>query len=133
MEFHETVRGKVFFEHQLPELIRTLKRLADAMETSAENFEKNEREASAKVHLPHEVNKALRNVLGSETQLEEFSNLLFRDVLSDVKLKRKFAISISKAVINGCEREEYNCDVCCENGDCLQQGMDGKPKWQEEE
>lgn len=77
MEFHETVRGKVFFEHQLPELIGTLKRLADAIETSAG--------------------------------------------------------ATKEKVINGCEREEYNCDKCCKNGDCIEQGMDGKPRWMEEE
>ena len=30
--FHETVYGKRFFDSQLPELIKTLKRIADALE-----------------------------------------------------------------------------------------------------
>lgn len=135
MEFHETVRGKVFFEHQLPELIKTLKCLTDAMEASAgdSGLKKAKMNPSGKVHLPREVSEALRNVLDSETQMEEFSNLLFRDIMSDTELKRKFATCIGRAVVNGCEREEHNCDACCDNGRCTQQGMDGKPRWQEEE
>lgn len=135
MEFHETVRGKVFFEHQLPELIKALNRLVDAVETTAEKtvLEKAGKTPNARVQLPYEVCKALRNVLDSKTQSEKFANLLLRDILSDAELTRKFAVSIGKAVIDGCEREEYNCDSCCENGACIQQGMDGKPKWQEEE
>ena len=35
LQFHETVRGKIFFEDQLPSLIKTLKRIADNMERTA--------------------------------------------------------------------------------------------------
>lgn len=31
-QFHETGYGKTFFEHQLPELTRQLKRIADVLE-----------------------------------------------------------------------------------------------------
>ncbi len=32
LQFHETVRGKIFFEHQLPSLIKALNRVADVFE-----------------------------------------------------------------------------------------------------
>jgi len=34
-EFHETVYGRRFFDHQLPALIRALERIASASEKSA--------------------------------------------------------------------------------------------------
>lgn len=32
LQFHETVRGKIFFEHQLPSLIKSLNRFVDVFE-----------------------------------------------------------------------------------------------------
>lgn len=32
IQFHETVRGAKFFDHQLPQLIKALNRVADEME-----------------------------------------------------------------------------------------------------
>ncbi len=34
--------------------------------------------------------------------------------------------------LTGCENETYDCDRCCKNGDCPEQGMDGEPRWMEE-
>lgn len=34
IQFHETVRGARFFDHQLPQLIKALNRVADEMEKS---------------------------------------------------------------------------------------------------
>ena len=33
---------------------------------------------------------------------------------------------------DNCENETYNCDSCSLNGDCPQQGVDGKPRWMED-
>lgn len=30
-----------------------------------------------------------------------------------------------------CEAGTYNCDSCCLNGDCPDQGVDGRPRWKE--
>lgn len=38
--FHETQYGKRFFDSQLPKLIKTLERIADALEKQNENKEK---------------------------------------------------------------------------------------------
>lgn len=43
IQFHETILGKRFFEHQLPNLIRQLSRIADALEEQNENKEKKEK------------------------------------------------------------------------------------------
>lgn len=32
---------------------------------------------------------------------------------------------------SGCNTEEYNCDACPKNGDCVEQGIDGQPRWME--
>lgn len=34
---------------------------------------------------------------------------------------------------DNCANHTYDCDTCACNGDCTLQGMDGKPKWMEEE
>lgn len=34
---------------------------------------------------------------------------------------------------DNCENETYLCDICFRNGDCPEQGMDGQPRWMEEE
>lgn len=37
-QFHETVRGKIFFESQLPSLIKAINRVADALEQKNEGY-----------------------------------------------------------------------------------------------
>ncbi len=34
--------------------------------------------------------------------------------------------------IDNCTTESFNCDSCIRNGDCLEQGIDGRPRWEEE-
>lgn len=34
---------------------------------------------------------------------------------------------------DNCETKTYDCDLCCKNGECSQQGMDGRPRFLEEE
>lgn len=36
-------------------------------------------------------------------------------------------------IADNCENETYNCDTCLNNGDCINQGIDGRPKWEDEE
>ena len=33
-EFHETRRGQIFYDHQVPRIVKALERLADAVEES---------------------------------------------------------------------------------------------------
>lgn len=42
LAFHETVYGKRFFDKQLPELIKTLNRIADALEEVNKTYEEEE-------------------------------------------------------------------------------------------
>lgn len=48
IQFHETVRGKIFFEYQLPELIKALNRCADEMEKARLLNEENENKEEKK-------------------------------------------------------------------------------------
>ncbi len=32
---------------------------------------------------------------------------------------------------DNCQNGSYNCDNCGRNGDCLDQGLDGEPRWKE--
>lgn len=36
-------------------------------------------------------------------------------------------------VVDNCENETYNCDACVKNGDCVEQGIDGRPRWEEKQ
>ena len=38
-----------------------------------------------------------------------------------------------KYTFDNCENETYNCDACVKNGDCIEQGIDGRPKWMEQQ
>ncbi len=38
-----------------------------------------------------------------------------------------------KYTFDNCENETYNCDACVKNGDCIEQGIDGKSRWMEEQ
>lgn len=42
-------------------------------------------------------------------------------------------VVLRKYTFGNCESETYNCDVCVKNGDCIEQGIDGRPKWMEEQ
>lgn len=34
---------------------------------------------------------------------------------------------------DNCKNGKYNCDSCGLNGDCIEQGIDGRPRWMEAE
>ena len=34
---------------------------------------------------------------------------------------------------DNCENETYDCDSCVKDGDCRYQGIDGRPKWEDDE
>lgn len=42
-------------------------------------------------------------------------------------------IILRKKNFDNCENETYNCDACIKNGDCIEQGIDGRPKLMEEQ
>ena len=42
-------------------------------------------------------------------------------------------VILRKYTFDNCENETYNCDTCIKNGDCIEQGVDGRPKWMEEQ
>lgn len=42
-------------------------------------------------------------------------------------------IIFRKHIFDNCQNETYNCDACVKNGDCIEQGIDGRPKWMEQQ
>lgn len=34
--------------------------------------------------------------------------------------------------VDNCENATYNCDACVKNGDCAEQCIVGRPRWEEE-
>ena len=38
-----------------------------------------------------------------------------------------------KYTFDNCENETCNCDACVKNSDCIEQGIDGRPKWMEQQ
>lgn len=38
---------------------------------------------------------------------------------------------LDDGTVNNCQNGSYDCDTCACNGDCLDQGMDGKPSREE--
>ena len=64
-QFYETVRGKHFYEHQIPSLIKAITRLADAAEKIASNRENSE--------LPHKngCSYALKSIEKIQREYDE--------------------------------------------------------------
>lgn len=55
IQFHETIMGHRFFEHQLPQLIKALNRCADAMEKANQISEAKDAEAKEKAEKAAEA------------------------------------------------------------------------------
>ncbi len=56
--------------------------------------------------------------------------------LSDCDEKTKAEILANAALLDAkdnCAVETYDCDACVNNGDCIEQGVDGEPRWKETE
>ena len=64
-QFHEKVRGKHFYEHQIPSLIKAITRLADAAEKIASNRENSD--------LPHKngYSYALKSIEKIQREYDE--------------------------------------------------------------
>lgn len=67
---------------------------------------------------------------GEETDLSDCDEETKAEILdNDSYWKTVFQEAEEK---DNCENETYNCDTCVKNGDCIEQGIDGSPRWQEE-
>ncbi len=76
-QFHETVRGKHFYEHQIPSLIKAISRLADAVEKIVSNRENSS--------LPHKngYSYALRSMEKIQREYDEsIINLALAHILT---------------------------------------------------
>ena len=50
IQFHESEYGKTFFQHQLPELIKSLKRIADTLEENNRQISESTIETESSIH-----------------------------------------------------------------------------------
>lgn len=69
-----------------------------------------------RIHLPKEVRRQLK--IRDGEPMEFFID--GEDII------------IRKHAFDNCENGVYNCDACAKNGDCIEQGIDGRPKFKEE-
>lgn len=50
----------------------------------------------------------------------------FREFLQD-----EGYLELDEELEDNCENGTYDCDTCINNGDCIRQGEDGRPFWEE--
>ena len=91
-QFHETVRGKHFYEHQIPSLIKAITRLADAAEKIASNRENSD--------LPHKngYSYALKSIEKIQREYDE----------SIINLALAHIITFGQSIIRQ-EGENWGC------------------------
>lgn len=65
--------------------------------------------------------------LGIEATTEAIYDIIVRKMTA----VDKGLASRQEKIEDNCENRTHNCDSCCKNGDCVEQGMDGQPRWME--
>lgn len=96
LQFHETVRGKMFFEQQLPKLTRAIEELADAMKTPAPKAE------STSTHpLSEKCKEALIAIMNCPKKAEAFGEEIVEQITTDSELPRRVGFYAAKAILEG--------------------------------
>lgn len=94
LQFHETVRGKNFFEYQLPKLTRAIEELAGAMKAPAPKAE------STSTHpLPEECREALIAIMNCPKKAEAFGDEISEQIATDSEQPRKVGYYAAKAIL----------------------------------
>lgn len=94
LEFHETVRGKNFFEYQLPQLIKEL-------HSVAEGLKKPEQEVKPTDSKPisDELKSRLEAVMSDDKKKVAFATALYNQIDSDAEPYRKVGFYMAKAIL----------------------------------
>lgn len=71
-------------------------------------------------------------VLGKSNSPTTIADVAYVPDMGNFLVTDHHAVLKDAKVIDNCETESYNCDSCVRNGDCPNQGMDGRPKWEDE-
>lgn len=76
-QFHETMRGKIFFEKQLPDLTRAINRLAEAKEKENKNKSDVQTDAGSLSVVKREAfDNALQCLMANGVETGEAENVL---------------------------------------------------------
>jgi len=94
LEFHETVRGRNFFEFQLPQLIKEL-------HSVAEGLKKPEQEVKTVDSKPvsDELKSRLDAVMSDDKKKVAFATALYNQIDSDAEPYRKVGFYMAKAIL----------------------------------
>jgi len=105
-QFHETGYGRRFFEHELPELNRSLKRIADALEKNSEP----KSSPSSKIDddylkIPGLVDRLIEANIIPDVSLKPINNI---DLLKSLKIPDFFSIRITNCLLESRRGEKTN-------------------------
>lgn len=99
LQFHETVRGKNFFEYQLPKLTRAIEELAGAMKAPAPTVVQPQDMGNRL--LTDECREALIAIMNCPKKAEAFGDEIAEQVRTDDEQPRKVGFYAAKAILDG--------------------------------
>lgn len=96
LQFHETVYGRNFFEHQLPQLTRAIEKLAEAKTPKAEQPKTIDNRP-----LTDECREALIAIMNCPKKAEAFGDEIAEQIRTDDEQPRKVGFYAAKAILEG--------------------------------
>ena len=93
-QFHETVYGKNYYEHQLPQLIKELHTIGDALNA------RNEKSIVPTGRLTEEQRIRLEAILADGEKSETLANCILEQIRTDDEPPRKVGHYFVKAVLD---------------------------------
>lgn len=96
LQFHETVRGKIFFEQQLPRLTKAIEELAGAITPTTAQPENN-----GNCPLTDECREALIAIMNCPKNAEAFGEKIAEQIRTDDEQPRKVGFYAAKAILEG--------------------------------
>ncbi|MDO5123117.1 MAG: hypothetical protein Q4D44_00440 [Eubacteriales bacterium] len=94
LQFHETMYGKNFFEHQLPKLTRAIEKLAES-KTNQDNMPKHPFPLA-----DEETCRRLLDVMNDEKKAEAFANAFFAEIASDDEKIESVGFHMARAILH---------------------------------
>ena len=107
LQFHETMYGKTFFEHQLPRLTKAIEKLAES---------KNTTETISVIPFPladEETCRRLLSVMNDSDKAEAFAKAFFDQVASDDEKLESVGFHMARAIIHNSIEEFLVAIVGC--------------------
>lgn len=105
MEFYQTPRGAAFFDHQLPQLIKALNKLAESLTLKqAQSQTKNP-------NISDKTAERLREVMADTEKCTEFGGAFIRQIMSDDEKQNRLGHRLAKAILEN-NTEDLLIAVC---------------------